>query len=197
MDVRFSDYIVVQNKHITNNIGSEKKQKDMHFKTSRKFIRDKKLNETKNSKIATKLICWAEKRGNELPIRDLSTKDRPTTPTHKKKQHFAKKLNLNLYCTQKIAIFAQPKTYLSNWLRFREAISIWIQYDFDIWETGNLGSEQTIEEWFKENIKALSSAENPFDLIQFRLKLKYTFGPNRTPFSTDFSQFHLLLWSLK
>ena len=90
MDVRFSDYIVVQNKHITNNIGSKKKQKDMHFKTSRKFIRDKKLNETKNSKIATKLICWAERRGNELPIRDLSTKDRPTTPTHKKKQHFAK-----------------------------------------------------------------------------------------------------------
>ena len=168
----------------------------MHFKTSRKFIRDKKLNETKNSKIATKLICWAEKRGNELPIRDLSTKDRPTTPTHKKKQHFAKKLNLNLYCTQKIAIFAQPKTYLSNWLRLREAIPIWIQYDFDIWETGNLG-EQTIEEWFKENIKALSSAENPFDLIQFRLKLKYTFGPNRTPFSTSFSQLHLLLWSLK
>ena len=139
MDVRFSDYIVVQNKHITNNIGSKKKQKDMHFKTSRKFIWDKKLNETKNSKIATKLICWAEKRGNELPIRDLSTKDRPTTPTHKKKQHFAKKLNLNLYCTQKIAIFAQPKTYLSNWLRFREEIPIWIKYDFDIWETGNLG----------------------------------------------------------
>ena len=33
---------------------------------------------------------WAERRGNELPIRDLSTKDRPTTSTHKKKQHFAK-----------------------------------------------------------------------------------------------------------
>ena len=135
------------------------------------------LKGTKNTKIAEKLISV---------LREAETRCRYVIfPQRTGRPHIVTQKETTFFQEKYLKIFSIPilqKLYLSNGFPLREG-GFWIKYHFDIWKS-NFGS-QTIEEWFKENIKAFSSAENPFDLIHFRLKLKYTFG--RSPFSLEFS----------